>query len=114
MQVAEGAASCPLLMSVHLSDNGANGDYVLLNEVLNLFNLGESDLHEVNRAESFKALPNAGYSLKKEVDYVTKVKSNLGLDIETKDIQKQRKNIKDYLIMGKQNKIIETVKAINT
>ena len=83
LQVAEGAASCPLLMSVHLSDNEASRDYDLFLEVLNLFNLGENDLHEVNRASNFKALPNVGYSLPKEVDYVTKVKMTLGMDIET-------------------------------
>jgi hypothetical protein len=44
LQVAEGAASCPLLMSVHMSDNDVCQNYennAFMMEILNFFNLGE-------------------------------------------------------------------------
>jgi uncharacterized protein YfbU (UPF0304 family) len=103
-------------MSVHLSDNEVTSDPDLLIEVLNMFNLGQVDLQEINRGQAlFQPSPNAGYSLKSEVDYVAKVRQVLGIDNEnTKDLEQKRKNFKDFILMGKKQKLIDNFKAINS
>ena len=50
--MAESIARSPLLMSVHMSDNEVYRDYSMMNDILNLFNMGEADLHEVNRSQN--------------------------------------------------------------
>ena len=51
-EMAESIARSPLLMSVHMSDNEVYRDYSMMNDILNLFNMGEADLHEVNRSQN--------------------------------------------------------------
>ena len=51
-EIAESIARSPLLMSVHMSDNEVYRDYAMMNDILNLFNMGETDLHEVNRSQN--------------------------------------------------------------
>ena len=84
-QIVERIARSPLLMSIHLNDNEINRDYQFLDKILNYFNLGEDDLHEVGRSQmiqnqTFKKNPKAGYTDKDEIDFKAQMKKFLGFN----------------------------------
>ena len=111
-------------MSVHLGDNDITREYAFLNQILNYFNLGENDLHECHRSEVIKNQtlmndPKAGYTKAGTIDYKGKINKILGFQnknekVEQKvDLKMQRQILKDHLLLGKQQKIVDTFKAIN-
>ena len=57
----------------------------------------------------------SGYSSIKEIDYVKHIKRILGIDkSKAKSINEERKTVKDMILMGKQQKMIDNIKAVNS